>query len=249
MKLPGPARIRSDSGQKKCRQVNFPECPERPKVSIVSSQLGTTTDPVEKKHGACANRPRCALLIQPAWMIQAALAKCGSPQHGYCQKIRCLRYCLRQGRMDRLRKMILPAFSMKKDSLCHFAPNRMSTLGKTPMKKADIWRNEHSIGQNIPIIDADIAHRIDKTERPGFCSKSCMRTNNRRPPWQTICCLRAAWPITLWFRWTAARQRDEPITPPGSNCPVSGRVQILANYNRKSNTQRFWQTCLASPTW
>ncbi len=133
------------------------------KVSIVSSQPGTTTDPVEKNMELAPVGP--VVLVDTAGMDDTG--SLGEMRVARSMDIVkrsdvCVIVCARDewtGCENDIARILdekkIPYIILR---------NQNDALGKTPVIKADIWGNEHSIGQNIPIIDADITHHIDKSE-------------------------------------------------------------------------------------
>lgn len=132
-------------------------------VSIVSSQPGTTTDPVEKTMELAP--------IGPVVLIDTA----GVDDTGSLGEMRVARS------MDIVKRSDVCVIVCARDEWTSYEEdmarildekkipyiilrNQNDEFGKMPMKKADLWRNEHSINQDIPIIDADIARQINKGE-------------------------------------------------------------------------------------
>lgn len=132
-------------------------------VSIVSSQPGTTTDPVEKTMELAP--------IGPVVLIDTA----GMDDTGSLGEMRVARS------MDIVKRSDVCVIVCARDEWTSYEEdmarildekkipyiilrNQNDEFGKMPMKKADLWRNEHSINQDIPIIDADIARQINKGE-------------------------------------------------------------------------------------
>lgn len=132
-------------------------------VSIVSSQPGTTTDPVEKTMELAP--------IGPVVLIDTA----GMDDTGSLGEMRVARS------MDIVKRSDVCVIVCARDEWTSYEEdiarildekkipyiilrNQNDEFGKMPMKKAGLWRNEHSINQDIPIIDADIARQINKGE-------------------------------------------------------------------------------------